>query len=179
MKPIRHSYQKFGVETYYSQHGAGYQNPHWDQVRKLLLQNEKRIKYNRVLDLACGHGEVSRVLVEMGYENFVGCDPFTWAYYQEKMKANCLRWSFKDIIKGRLEGHFSSTICSFGMHLCPEKLLYPLVSELFEHCDQLVVITPHKRPALEKLDGVKLEFEDYSLTPKGKKVRLKSYRYGF
>jgi hypothetical protein len=40
----------------------------------------------------------------------------------------------------------------------------------------LVIITPHKRPQLEKLDGVKLVFEDYALTERGKKVRLREFR---
>jgi len=63
------------------------------------------------------------------------------------------------------------------MHLCPEKQLYPLAYQLFQCSPQLVIITPHKRPQLEKLDGVNLDFDDFTLTQKGKKVFLKSYRW--
>jgi hypothetical protein len=40
----------------------------------------------------------------------------------------------------------------------------------------LVVITPHKRPALEELPGIELVWEDFELTERGKKVRLKVYQ---
>ncbi len=40
----------------------------------------------------------------------------------------------------------------------------------------LVVITPHKRPALEELPGIELVKEDFELTERGKKVRLKQYQ---
>ncbi len=74
-----------------------------------------------------------------------------------------------------MEGIFSSIICSFAMHLCPEQDLFALVSQLFSHSGNIIIITPHKRPVLEELDGVELEFEDFVLTEIGKKVRLKSY----
>jgi hypothetical protein len=62
------------------------------------------------------------------------------------------------------------------MHLCPEKQLYPLTQKLFCLSPQITIITPHKRPALEKITGITLEFEDHTLTMKGKKVFLKAYR---
>ncbi len=40
----------------------------------------------------------------------------------------------------------------------------------------LVIITPHKRPELEKLQGVELVLEDAVETVRGKKVRMKAYR---
>jgi hypothetical protein len=40
-----------------------------------------------------------------------------------------------------------------------------------------VIITPHKRPALENLAQVQLDFEDFALTKRGKKVKLKSYSW--
>jgi hypothetical protein len=63
------------------------------------------------------------------------------------------------------------------MHLCPEKQLYPLVIKLFAHTKSLVIITPHKRPALETLTGVELDFTDFVLTKRGKKVQLKHFIY--
>ncbi|MEL6923096.1 MAG: hypothetical protein AAFO94_03540 [Bacteroidota bacterium] len=175
MDPIRKQYEKLGVEQFYTQHAADYANPHLPQITDLLQRNEARIDFRQILDLSSGHGEVSAVVRQLGYTDFVGSDPFTWRQYTEKTRAVCHKWSFEDIIRGQLKGQYSSVICSFAMHLCPPKQLYPLVSRIFQHTDQLVIITPHKRPQLEKLDGVRLLFEDFSLTLKGKKVRLKSY----
>ncbi len=93
---------------------------------------------------------------------------------------DCLTFSFDDVIKGKLfdaigNAFFTSIICSFAMHLCPEKKLYALVQQLFRHSDNIVIITPHKRPQLEDLTGIELLFEDFTLTDRSKKVFLKSY----
>jgi hypothetical protein len=47
---------------------------------------------------------------------------------------------------------------------------------LLQAAPTLVIITPHKRPELEKLPGVVLAWEDFAETEKGKKVRMKAYR---
>ena len=175
MKAIRNEYADLGVEQYYIKNGDQYSNPHVDQIEALLKQNESRIDYNKVLDFCAGAGEVSRALHDLGYPNSEGSDPFTQKAYSIRCNKPCYNWTFKDVIKGKLRGKYTSIICSFAMHLCDEKKLYPLVTNLFQAAKQLVIITPHKRPALEKLDGVRLVFEDFTLTPKGKKVRLKAY----
>ena len=87
-----------------------------------------------------------------------------------------MSFDFSDVIQGKLTGDFSSVICSFAMHLCPQDELFLLSYYLLEISPQIVIITPHKRPALEKLDGVELDFEDFVLTKRAKKVRLKAYR---
>ncbi len=178
-KGIRDKYQEQGVEGYYLDHGAGYENPHFAQIEQLLLQNEKRIDYRKVLDLSCGSGEVSVVLQELGFSETEACDPYTQEAYQARLGKSCYSWSFEDIVKGVLGSEYSAVICSFAMHLCPEDLLFSLTYQLFQHTELLVIITPHKRPELEKLEGVTLVFEDYALTPKGKKVRLKAYQSTF
>lgn len=175
-KAIRNLYQEQGVENYYRDSGAAYENPHFEQIRTLLIHNKSRIDYSAVLDFCCGSGEVSLVLRELGFET-TASDPFTQEAYFKNFEKDCLSYSFDDIIKGKLEGKYSAIICSFAMHLCPEKQLFPLVYNLFQHSSQLIIITPHKRPELEKLEGVSLNFEDFALTERGKKVRLKAYSF--
>ncbi|GJM32952.1 MAG: hypothetical protein DHS20C18_19530 [Saprospiraceae bacterium] len=176
---IRNQYANQGVEGYYREHGSDYTNPHFDQVRQLLIQNRQRIDYQSILDFSCGSGEVSQVIQELGYALPTASDPFTSAAYHEKFKQRCLDYSFQDVIKGQLEGQFSAIICSFAMHLCPPKDLFPLVFQLFQHTSRLVIITPHKRPELSKLSRVDLDFEDFCLTARGKKVRLRTYAATF
>lgn len=176
---IRNLYAKLGVETYYQLHGDEYANPHFPQVRELLIQNSHRIDYSHALDFCCGGGEVSLVLRELGFDQTQGCDPFTRSLFESNLGRPCWSWSFQEVIQGKLEGQFSSVICSFAMHLCPEKQLYPLVQSLFQHAPQLVILTPHKRPALEKLAGITLDFEDFVLTERGKKVRMRSFLRSF
>ncbi len=178
MKDIRNHYSQLGVEEFYRTHGHDYENPHFPQIKALLEQNAYRIDYSNVLDFCCGSGEVSRVLTDLGFDNSIGCDPFTAEAYQRSTQKTCLTYNFEDVIRGQLTGNFSAIICSFAMHLCPHKQLYPLVYQLFRLSSQLIIITPHKRPALETLDGVNLGFEDFALTERGKKVRLKGYAFG-
>ncbi len=177
LKAIRNSYADMGVEAFYKSQGSVYTNPHFPYISTLLRNNESRIDYSNILDFCCGSGEVSQVLLELGYEYSEGSDPFTQKAYVAAMNKACLGYSFQDVIKGKMDGRrYSSIICSFAMHLCPEKKLYPLIQQLFNCTDQLVLLTPHKRPKLDVVDGVVLEFEDFTLTERGKKVRLRSYR---
>lgn len=179
MKHIRKLYEQLGVEKYYKDYGDQYQNPHSQQIEELIIANKGRLDYESVLDFCAGGGEISWILKELGYSNFTGSDPYTYQLYKKNLAQQCYRWSFEDVIKGKLEGNYSSIICSFAMHLCEEQKLYPLVVQLFQHSKSLVILTPHKRPELETMNGVELDFVDYALTAKGKKVFLKHYIYTY
>ena len=180
-KAIRNEYAELGVENYYREHADVYENPHFPYIQQLIEQNKHRIDYSKTLDLACGGGEVTLILRGLGFDDTVGSDPFTQILFEKNTGKNCLTLSFEDIIKGTLSHfnlnnlHFTSIISSFAMHLCPEKQLFPLVAQLFLWTKNIVIITPHKRPELEKLSNVALLFEDFVLTKRGKKVFLKSY----
>lgn len=172
---IRNRYAESGVEAYYRQEGSHYHNPHFPQIRELLLRNRHRIDFSHCLDFCCGSGEVSKVVLEMGFPLPVASDPYTAEAYQRNFGRECLAWSFDDVIRGSAQGSFSAVVCSFAMHLCPEKKWYPLTRQLLAMAPRLVVITPHKRPDLSKLDGVQWEFEDAWPTERGKLVFLKSF----
>ncbi len=164
-----------GVESYYQAEGASYANPHFPEIRQLLLRNAGRINFSHCLDFCCGAGEVSCVVQELGFPLPTASDPYTGEAYRQRFGAECLPLSFADVIRDQLSGIFSSVICSFALHLCPEKQLYPLVHQLLAHAPQLVVITPHKRPDLSRIAGVELQFSDAFPTSRGKNVFLKSY----
>ncbi|MCP4442186.1 MAG: class I SAM-dependent methyltransferase [Aureispira sp.] len=179
MKHIRKLYEQLGVDKYYRQYGDEYQNPHVGQVQELLVNNEKHIDYSQVLDFCAGGGEVSWILKELSYTSITGSDPFTHKLYTKNLGQPCAKWTFDDVIKGKLKGQYSAIVCSFAMHLCPPERLYPLMLQLFQCSPTLVILTPHKRPALEELEGVELSHVDYALTAKGKKVFLKIYKLSY
>ena len=180
-KAIRNEYADMGVEDYYRNHGDVYENPHFPYIQQLLEQNQHRIDYTKTLDLACGGGEVTLILRGLGFDDSIGCDPFTGSLFEKNTGKACLALSFEDIVKGALtnnpstNNYFTTTISSFAMHLCPTKQLFSLVAQLFLLTKNIAIITPHKRPELEKLANVQLLFEDFVLTERGKKVFLKSY----
>ncbi len=65
---LRLQYEKYGVEGYYSGFGAGYRNPHEPEIRRLLgsVVEKWRPDLSSVLDLACGSGEVTLALRDLG-----------------------------------------------------------------------------------------------------------------
>ena len=178
-KAIRNEYAEKGVEGYYRTNADAYENPHFSYIQQLLTQNQERIDYTKVLDLACGGGEVALILRGCGFAHTTGCDPFTRQLFVKNTGLPCFDYAFEDIVKGKLsasvDGQFSAIISSFALHLCPEKMLYSLVNQLFMLTKNIVVITPHKRPQLERFEAFELVFEDFVLTERGKKVFLKSY----
>lgn len=179
MKALRTLYEQLGVEAYYKQYAAQYINPHLAQIQELLLANEGNLDYSSLLDLCAGGGEVSAIVQSLGYSNTTATDPFTHQLYQKNIGSECQKLSFDDIIRGKLEGNFSTVVCSFAMHLCPTQQLYPLLLQLFALSPVLVIISPHKRPILDVYEGVQCVLEDYSFTKKGKKVFLKAYNYAY
>ncbi len=173
---IRNRYQEFGVENYYEQFGKDYHNPHYLQIEALIERNLEKFDLSHVLDLCCGSGEVSIILQKHNCLTSA-CDPFTQAAFSRKIGRTCWGYSFDDIIKGALQKEtFTTIFCSFALHLCEERKLYPLVHQLLRDDHQLVVITPHKRPDLRTVDGIDLAWSDFALTERGKKVYLNAYR---
>jgi hypothetical protein len=80
---IRRQYEKLGVEGFYWQYGSEYRNPHEPIIRELLRQTVKRWSpdLTRVLDLACGIGEITLGLRELGCQKIDGIDPHTGEAY--------------------------------------------------------------------------------------------------
>jgi SAM-dependent methyltransferase len=195
MKAIRNEYAEQGVETFYKTNADVYENPHFPYIENLLQKNKERIDYTYILDFCCGGGEVTMALQKIGFSNSIGCDPFTHTLFEKNTKKVCFSYSFEDIVKGNFTfvlpnpetqnpkydtpSVFSAIICSFAMHLCPDKMLQPLVLQLFSLAKYIVIITPHKRPELEKIEGIYLDFEDFVLTKRGKKVFLKIYQHQY
>ncbi|MCC7506132.1 MAG: class I SAM-dependent methyltransferase [Saprospiraceae bacterium] len=176
MKAIRHLYEEHGAENYYRDHADSYANPHFPQIAALIQANLAQINHaGGVLDFCSGGGEVSLALAALGVGNITGCDPFTFDLYEKNTGRPCLRYSFKDVIKGVPLGQYSTIICSFAMHLCPAKDLFSLCWQLFQAAPQLVIITPHKRPELDQIPGIRLVSEDSAFTEKEKRVRLRIY----
>jgi SAM-dependent methyltransferase len=178
VKAIRPLYETYGAEGYYRDHAGDYANPHFPEIKTLLERNFHRFDCSGgVLDFAAGGGEVAQVLQKLGVEKITGCDPFTFQLFEKNTGLACLRFSFKDVVKGEPLGQYSLIISSFALHLCPPKDLFPLTWNLLQAAPLLVVITPHKRPELEKLPGVQLIWEDFTETERGKKVRMKAYKF--
>jgi SAM-dependent methyltransferase len=159
---IRNAYARYGVREYYTQHGATYRNPHEPIVRKALSLAVERWQpdLSRVLDLACGSGEATLALRDLGAGSIEGADPYTGAAYRERTSQAAQPWSFEAITTGVLaERRYSLIVCSFGLHLAPRSWLPALAYQLSLAAGALLVVTPHKRPQLNPTWGWTLQGE--------------------
>jgi hypothetical protein len=159
---IRHQYEEYGVKDYYTRFGSEYRNPHEPIVREVLRAACERwhLDLTRVLDLACGSGEVTLALRELGCARIDGVDPHTGEAYLVRTGQRAETFSFEQIAGGALGGRsYSLIVCSFGLHLIEVSWLPSLLARLGSISNRLLVITPHKRPAIKSEWGWTLEDE--------------------
>lgn len=167
MISVREGYDAVGVDTYYQRHANDYTNPHFHIIEKLLSSYLKNNNIgNDILDLCCGSGEITKVLLKNGSYNIVGSDPYTFQLYKNQTGKMCYQHTFKDIVSGKLIGQYDTIICSFAMHLCDTSMLNTLLYQLSLHTKKLIILTPHKRPEIKswfrlinsyELDRVKMK----------------------
>lgn len=146
-KSIRNLYKEQGVELFYKNNSTTYHNPHEKIIHEHIKHFFKYINKNdKILDLCCGSGEVSRFLLQHGFNNIVGCDPFTHENYKLKTNLNCLTHDFKYLSNNKLNTEFDLIICSFALHLCDKSLLPNLLFNLSLITKKLIIISPNKKP---------------------------------
>ena len=171
---IRHQYEQLGAQAFYEQHGADYRNPHEAAIGKVLraVVPEWQLDLARVLDLACGSGEVTLVLRDLGAGQIDGVDPYTGAAYLARTGQAAEGFGFEQIAEGALAGRsYSLIVCSFAMHLLPVSRLPALLFRLAELAPHLLILTPHKRPELKRAWGWELAQEKVL-----ERVRARLYR---
>jgi SAM-dependent methyltransferase len=148
---IRAGYERYGVPGYYARFGATYRNPHERAIGAAIQAALGRwpIGLDRVLDLACGSGEATLALRQLDARAIDGIDPYTYAAYAERTGATAEQLTFEQIAAGALAGRrYDTIVCSFALHLVEPSRLPALALQLSLIADRLLILTPHKRPAL-------------------------------
>jgi trans-aconitate methyltransferase len=156
MKPIRKAYEQHGVRGYYQRHGAGYRNPHEASVARALAAAVQSWQpdLRHVLDLACGSGEATLALRQLGASAIDGVDPYTGPAYLARTGQPAEPLTFEAIAAGAMAGRrFSLIVCSYALHLLEPSRLPQLAYTLSQLAPALLVLTPHKRPALRRTWG--------------------------
>ena len=153
---------RYGAQGYYEQFGAQYRNPHEQSVRHAVQTavTTWSLDLTHVLDLACGSGELTLALRELGAQVVDGLDPFTGAAYQARTGQAAEALSFEAIANGALDGRrYSLIACSYALHLLEASRLPRLAFQLSRIGGTLLVLTPHKRPRLRAEWGWELSGE--------------------
>jgi SAM-dependent methyltransferase len=172
--PIRHAYQQHGVQGFYAQFGGEYRNPHEAAIRTAFQTGLARwqVDLSRVLDLACGSGEITLALQALGCTDIAGIDPYTVEAYRARTGREAESLTFEQIADGALEGRsYRLIVCSYALHLLPISRLPRLAYQLSRTAPALIVLTPHKRPNLREAWGWRLEDEFVEA-----RVRVRYYR---
>ncbi|CAK77756.1 unnamed protein product (macronuclear) [Paramecium tetraurelia] len=149
---IREGYEQIGHEQYYQEYGSNYKNPHEDKIKQVLLMGltKWKPKLIKVLDLACGSGEITLILKSLGVKNIVAIDPYTMEAFKKRTGEECLPISFEQIADGQIGDHeYSLIICSYAMHLADDSLLPGLCMQLAMISKQMIILSPHKRPVIK------------------------------
>lgn len=149
---IRNGYEKYSVEGFYDKFGDEYKNPHELIIQQIIEVAVKKwqLDLHKVLDLACGSGEVTLALKNLGASDIDGIDPYTYNAYLKRTGQSAERYTFEEIASGIVcNRHYSLIVCSFALHLVAESRLPFLVYQLSAIADSMVIITPHKRPQLK------------------------------
>ncbi len=151
---VRAGYVEHGVRGYYARHGDDYRNPHEDAIGEAiaLADGRRPLPAGRVLDLACGSGEATLALATLDGERiFVGCDPYTGDAWRARVPHPLLELDFTAIAAGALQPHgpFDLIVCSFALHLAERSRLPGLLWALSRVGAELLVLSPHKRPAID------------------------------
>src|SRR5258708_16107377 len=146
---IRGQYERYGVQGYYERSGDTYRNPHEAAIRVVLRQAVEhwRPDVSHVLDLACGSGEVTLALRELGCTAIDGIDPYTGDAYLERTGQTADSYTFENIAAGAISDRSHSfIICSFAPHLVEKSRLPTLAYQFSFIPPPLFLIPPPQRP---------------------------------
>ena len=149
---VRPAYERYGVQGYYARFGASYRNPHERAIHSALGAAIAcwQIPLDRVLDLACGSGEATLAIQDLGGAIIDGVDPYTYEAYAERTGHAAERLTFEQIAAGALSGrHYDAIVCSFALHLVERSRLPTLALQISLVANHLLILTPHKRPAIK------------------------------
>jgi hypothetical protein len=150
---LRHAYERYGVQGFYERFGTAYRNPHEPAVRKAIRAavEQWHIPIDRTLDLACGSGEATRAIEDLGGRAVAAIDPYTYAAYERRTGRTAERLTFEQLAAGALQGHeYSAIVCSFALHLVEPSRLPALAIQLSLVGATLLTLTPHKRPRIDR-----------------------------
>ena len=161
---IRDAYEEQGVREFYEQQGSSYRNPHEEAIADVLRRcvAQWQLDLSRVLDLACGSGEVTLALRLENTQQIVGADPYTSEAYLDRTGQQALAHSFEQIAQGALAAErFSLIVCSYALHLVEPSRLPALLAQLAICSPALLILSPHKRPEIRDAWGWRLIQQTY------------------
>lgn len=155
---ISDGYRQEGVDEFYRNHSVEYVNPHAIYVEHCLnyctFQSGERI-----LDLGCGDGLVTKVLKPRGRFHLVGVDKYMAQRYRDETGCQCFEASFEEIATHGLptDQEFESVVCSYMVDIIPESYRHNFFWNVASQMNRLIVIRPNSQ--VLEYPFLKLEYQ--------------------
>ncbi len=159
---ISDGYRKEGVGAYYENHSQEYVNPHSAFVERCLKTHRFHIG-EKILDMGCGDGLVTKTLMKQGMFYFTGVDKYMADRYRKETGFHCYELSFEDIAMTGLptDEVFDTVICSYIVDIIPESYRHNFFWNVAAQAERVIVIRPNSHlldyPFLNLEESVKVE----------------------
>lgn len=121
-----------------------------EEILKYALEHWG-IDLSRVLDMGCGNGIMTKLLVKYGAGEIAAADASASAVerYVAATGRPCMTHSFEDIAEGRFPvRRYSLVVCSFSLHFLQPVYLPLFMAGLRRLTQTLLVIGPTDRPTI-------------------------------
>ena len=87
--------------------------------------------------------------MDLNYNDIVGYDPYLYKEYENRTGLKCLKYSFSDIQKGKLDNmNFDTVIASYSLHLSNSSILPDLLWKLSLISKDLIILSPNNNPKI-------------------------------
>jgi trans-aconitate methyltransferase len=109
-------------DNYYQHCGDVYYNPHSDLIKYFIeSQYSKLDQSSRILDLGCGDGLATKILLKLGISNIIGIDKSQVMVnrYEKETGCKALNIDFWDELP-----QASSIVATHSLHLCPPSRIF-------------------------------------------------------
>lgn len=144
MTSIRENYIEKGVAAYYSDYGNEYENPHAQDVIKCLRYFYQKDKHQKILDLACGDGLITKWIGNKS--DVIGVDGYLHKRYTIETGKKCYPYTFANIcdFNNSIENNFDLIIFSYAIDLVETSYIQQLLYRLSLISKELLIIRPNK-----------------------------------
>lgn len=140
---IRDQYNRHGVNGFYAEHAAHYENPHATDVKE-VLESVWDNRWQTAMDFACGNGLITKI--KQSECEFFGVDPFLADRYRHETGRHCYELNTSDFIAADIP-KVDVAIISYAMDIIPESYRSLLLWKLSTLAESLVIIRPNNKIA--------------------------------
>ena len=143
MSGVSNGYRQYGVDGFYELSKDSYENPHSLYVEDCLRQWDFKTT-DKILDVGCGNGLVTKLLQRVGLTKFHGIDKHMADRYRQETGKSCLEAGFENLWLhcGELDEDYDYAIFSYCYDLIPRGLRQSVLYFIGSKVKNIIIIRP-------------------------------------